>query len=61
MTLTDDRTLGCSGLVVSPLALGTMTFGTHATIPETVYPYPIFSPAMNRMIFGGTTVTGVGS
>jgi aryl-alcohol dehydrogenase-like predicted oxidoreductase len=27
MTLTDLRTLGRSGLVVSPLALGTMTFG----------------------------------
>lgn len=27
MTLTDYRTLGRSGLVVSPLALGTMTFG----------------------------------
>ncbi|MDO7874960.1 aldo/keto reductase [Hymenobacter sp. ASUV-10] len=29
MTLTDFRTLGRSGLVVSPLALGTMTFGTN--------------------------------
>ena len=29
MKLTDYRTLGRSGLVVSPLALGTMTFGTH--------------------------------
>ena len=28
MKLTDFRTLGRSGLVVSPLALGTMTFGT---------------------------------
>ncbi len=28
MPLTDYRTLGRSGLVVSPLALGTMTFGT---------------------------------
>ena len=28
MQLTDFRTLGRSGLVVSPLALGTMTFGT---------------------------------
>ena len=28
MTLTDFRTLGRSGLVVSPAALGTMTFGT---------------------------------
>lgn len=28
MALTDYRTLGRSGLVVSPLALGTMTFGT---------------------------------
>ncbi len=28
MTLTNYRTLGKSGLVVSPLALGTMTFGT---------------------------------
>ena len=28
MALTDFRTLGRSGLVVSPLALGTMTFGT---------------------------------
>ncbi|PZN97305.1 MAG: aldo/keto reductase [Alphaproteobacteria bacterium] len=28
MTLTDYRTLGRSGLVLSPLALGTMTFGT---------------------------------
>ena len=28
MQLTDYRTLGRSGLVVSPLALGTMTFGT---------------------------------
>ena len=29
MNLTDFRTLGRSGLVVSPLALGTMTFGTE--------------------------------
>lgn len=29
MQLTDYRTLGRSGLVVSPLALGTMTFGTQ--------------------------------
>jgi len=28
MSLTAFRTLGRSGLVVSPLALGTMTFGT---------------------------------
>ena len=28
MSLTDYRTLGRSGLVVSPMALGTMTFGT---------------------------------
>ena len=28
MSLADYRTLGRSGLVVSPLALGTMTFGT---------------------------------
>ena len=28
MPLTDFRTLGRSGLIVSPLALGTMTFGT---------------------------------
>lgn len=28
MSLTDHRTLGRSGLAVSPLALGTMTFGT---------------------------------
>ena len=28
MSLTDFRTLGRSGLVVSPLALGTMTFGS---------------------------------
>ncbi len=28
MSLTDFRTLGHSGLIVSPLALGTMTFGT---------------------------------
>lgn len=28
MNLTDYRTLGRSGLIVSPLALGTMTFGT---------------------------------
>lgn len=28
MTLADFRTLGRSGLVISPLALGTMTFGT---------------------------------
>ena len=28
MTLSDFRTLGHSGLIVSPLALGTMTFGT---------------------------------
>ena len=28
MTLTDYRTIGRSGLVASPLALGTMTFGT---------------------------------
>ncbi len=28
MTLTNYRTLGRSGLAVSPLALGTMTFGT---------------------------------
>jgi aryl-alcohol dehydrogenase-like predicted oxidoreductase len=29
MSLTNFRTLGRSGLVVSPLCLGTMTFGTH--------------------------------
>ncbi|RZJ42156.1 MAG: aldo/keto reductase [Brevundimonas sp.] len=29
MTLTDFRTLGRSGLVVSPMALGAMTFGTQ--------------------------------
>ncbi len=29
MNLTDYRTLGRSGLIVSPLALGTMTFGTE--------------------------------
>ena len=29
MNLTDFRTLGRSGLIVSPLALGTMTFGTQ--------------------------------
>ena len=29
MTLTDFRTLGRSGLAVSPMALGTMTFGTR--------------------------------
>ncbi len=29
MNLTDFRTLGRSGLVVSPLALGAMTFGTQ--------------------------------
>ncbi len=29
MSLTDYRTLGRSGLVVSPMALGTMTFGTR--------------------------------
>jgi len=28
MSLTDFRTLGHSGLIISPLALGTMTFGT---------------------------------
>ena len=28
MALSDYRTLGRSGLAVSPLALGTMTFGT---------------------------------
>jgi aryl-alcohol dehydrogenase-like predicted oxidoreductase len=28
MSLTNYRTLGRSGLIVSPLALGTMTFGT---------------------------------
>ena len=28
MMLSDYRTLGNSGLIVSPLALGTMTFGT---------------------------------
>ena len=30
MSLTAFRTLGRSGLVVSPLALGTMTFGPGA-------------------------------
>ncbi|CAM3669745.1 aldo/keto reductase [Deinococcus frigens] len=29
MNLTDDRTLGRSGLIVSPLALGTMTYGNN--------------------------------
>jgi aryl-alcohol dehydrogenase-like predicted oxidoreductase len=29
MSLTSYRTLGRSGLIVSPLALGTMTFGTQ--------------------------------
>ena len=30
MTLTDYRTLGHSGLIISPLALGTMTFGNSS-------------------------------
>lgn len=42
MSLTDFRTLGHSGLVVSPLALGTMTFGTPGwgspdTVSEAVF------------------------
>lgn len=42
MTLTDYRTLGRSGLVVSPLALGTMTFGASRwgssdEVSETVF------------------------
>lgn len=30
----------------------------HATAPDPVFPYPIFTPAVNRMIFGGATVRG---
>ena len=42
MNLTDFRTLGRSGLVVSPLALGTMTFGKERwgsddTVSEAVF------------------------
>ena len=42
MSLIDFRTLGRSGLVVSPFALGTMTFGTQRwgsdeTVSEAVF------------------------
>ncbi len=42
MNLTDYRTLGRSGLIVSPFALGTMTFGTQRwgsdeTVSEAVF------------------------
>ena len=30
----------------------------EATAPEPTFPYPIFAPAVNRMIFGGATVQG---
>ncbi|GJG88803.1 aldo/keto reductase [Gemmatimonadetes bacterium T265] len=30
----------------------------EATAPEPTFPYPIFAPAVNRMIFGGARVTG---
>jgi len=29
-----------------------------ASAPDPIFPYPIFTPAINRMIFGGTTVQG---
>ena len=42
MSLTDFRTLGRSGLVVSPLALGTMTFGPGAWGADAVSSRRIF-------------------
>jgi aryl-alcohol dehydrogenase-like predicted oxidoreductase len=42
MSLTDFRTLGRSGLVVSPLALGTMTFGPGAWGADEVTSRAIF-------------------
>lgn len=49
MSLTNFRTLGRSGLVVSPLALGTMTFGT---------PRWGASEAASRDIFNAYTAAG---
>ena len=43
MSLTAFRTLGRSGLVVSPLALGTMTFGTGAWGTDAVTSREIFA------------------
>ena len=30
----------------------------EASAPDPVYPYPIFAPAVNRMVFGGASVDG---
>ncbi len=30
----------------------------EASAPDPVYPYPVFAPAVNRMVFGGATVDG---
>ena len=30
----------------------------QASAPDPIFPYPIFTPAINRMIFGGNTVQG---
>ena len=69
MSLTHYRTLGRSGLAVSPLALGTMTFGAgrwgadaaqsqaifDAGAPPMLNPYFIFDLPRER-IFGGQHV-----
>ena len=43
MSLTNYRTLGRSGLVVSPLALGTMTFGTARWGLDETGSYAVFN------------------
>ncbi len=48
MSLTDFRTLGRSGLVVSPLALGTMTFGTPNWGADEVASRAIFDRYLDR-------------
>ena len=53
MALTDYRTLGKSGLVVSPLALGTMTFGNNKWVSEDAVSEEIFK---NYIDAGGNFV-----
>ncbi len=48
MALTDFRSLGRSGLIVSPLALGTMTFGTPNWGADEVTSRAIFDAYLDR-------------
>ena len=54
MKLTDYRSLGQSGLIVSPLALGTMTFGQNnwgATDDNSLNIFKAFNKAVTNPAF----------